>query len=123
MFHFLLDFKLFPIGYGPTPNKRKDIVLKQEVVKGFCFYNIERENPFKGKLLICKVAKRIRVFPNEWEVWKRFLQSFVSFSNVENLFFKFLKVSSFKVKMFERELFELLKTSTFKFESAWERVL
>jgi hypothetical protein len=35
MFHFLLDFKLFPIGYGPTPSKRKDIVLKQEVVKGF----------------------------------------------------------------------------------------
>jgi hypothetical protein len=31
----LLVFKLFPIGYGPTPNKRKDIVLKQEVVKGF----------------------------------------------------------------------------------------
>jgi hypothetical protein len=26
---------LFPIGYGPTTNKRKDIVLEQEVVKGF----------------------------------------------------------------------------------------
>jgi len=26
---------LFPIGYGPTPSKRKDIVLEQEVVKGF----------------------------------------------------------------------------------------
>jgi hypothetical protein len=35
MFHFLLVFKLFPIGYGPTPNKRKDIVLEQEVVRGF----------------------------------------------------------------------------------------
>jgi hypothetical protein len=31
----LLVFKLFPIGYGPTPSKRKDIVLEQEVVKGF----------------------------------------------------------------------------------------
>jgi hypothetical protein len=35
MFHFLLVFKLFPIGYGPTPSKIKDIVLEQEVVKGF----------------------------------------------------------------------------------------
>jgi hypothetical protein len=34
-FHFLFVFKLFPIGYGPTPSKRKDIVLEQEVVKGF----------------------------------------------------------------------------------------
>jgi hypothetical protein len=34
-FHFLLVFKLFPIGYGPTPSNRKDIVLEQEVVKGF----------------------------------------------------------------------------------------
>jgi hypothetical protein len=33
--HFLLVFKLFPIGYGPTPSKRKNIVLEQEVVKGF----------------------------------------------------------------------------------------
>ncbi len=34
MFHFLLVFKLFPIVYGPTPSKRKDIVLEQEIVKG-----------------------------------------------------------------------------------------
>ncbi len=77
-------------------------------------YNIERENPFEGRLLVCKVAKRVIVFPSEWEVWKRFLQSVVSFSSVENLF---LKVSSFKVKVFGREFFKLLKTSTFKFES------
>jgi hypothetical protein len=25
---------MFPIGYGPTPSKRKDILLEQEVVKG-----------------------------------------------------------------------------------------
>jgi len=56
-------------------------------------------------------------------VWKRFLQSVVSFSNVENLFFKFLKVSSFKVKMFGRKFFKLLRTSTFKFENVWERVI
>ncbi len=34
MFHFLFIFKLFPIGYGPTLSKRKDIVLEQEIVKG-----------------------------------------------------------------------------------------
>jgi hypothetical protein len=50
-------------------------------------------------------------------VWKRFLQSVLSFSSVENLFLSFLKVSSFKVKVFGREFFELLKTLTFKFES------
>ncbi len=82
-------------------------------------YNIERENPFEGRLLICKVAKRVRVFPSEWEVWKRFLQSVISFLSVKNLFFKFLKVSSFKVKVFGGEFFEL-RISTFKFESLWE---
>jgi hypothetical protein len=66
-------------------------------------YNIERENPFAGRLLVCKVAKRVIIFPSEWEVWKRFLQGVVSFSSVKNLF---LKVSSnFKVKVFGREFF------------------
>ncbi len=46
-------------------------------------YNIERENPFEGRILICKVAKRVRAFPSEWEVWKRFLQSVISFSSVK----------------------------------------
>ncbi len=36
MFHFLLVFKFFPIGYGPTPSKRKDILLEQKVIKGLC---------------------------------------------------------------------------------------
>ncbi len=65
-------------------------------------YNIERENPFEARLLVCKVTKRVIVFPYEWEVWKRFLQGVVSFSSVKNLF---LKVSSFKVKMFGTEFF------------------
>ncbi len=55
-------------------------------------YNIERENSFEGRLLVYKVAKKVIVFPSEWEVWKRFLQSVVSFSSVENLFLSFLKV-------------------------------
>jgi hypothetical protein len=110
----LLVFKFFPIGYGPTPSKRKDICVQTRSSQGFCLYNIERENPFEGRLLVCKVAKKVILFPSEWEVWKRFLQSVVSFSSVENLF---LKVSSFKVKVFGREFFEFLKTSTFKFES------
>jgi hypothetical protein len=42
MFHF----KFFPIGYGPTPSKRKDIVLKQEVVKGFAY------TTKKGRILL-----------------------------------------------------------------------
>ncbi len=54
---------------------------------------------------------------SEWEVWKRFLQSVVSFQVCKTCFFKFLKVSSFKVKVFRREFFELLRTSTVKFES------
>jgi hypothetical protein len=53
MFHFLLIFKLFPIGYGPTPSKRKDIVLEQEVVKG-SLHSIEKENPFEERLQGCK---------------------------------------------------------------------
>ncbi len=64
-------------------------------------YKIEKENPFEGRLLVCDVAKII-VFTSEWEVWKRFLQRVVSFSSVKNLF---LKVSSFKVKVFGREFF------------------
>jgi hypothetical protein len=101
----LLVFKLFPIGYGPTPSKKKRHCVRTKSSQRFSLYNIERENPFEGGLLICKVAKRVRVhfqvvaykaiitFPSEWEVWKRFLQSVVSFSSVENSFFKFLKVS------------------------------
>jgi hypothetical protein len=89
---------------------------------------IEKENLFKRRFLICKVAKRVGVhfqvlayqeivtFPSEWEVWKRFFQSVVSFSSVENLFFKFLKVSNFKVKVCGREFFKLLSISTLKFE-------
>jgi hypothetical protein len=63
---------LFSIGYGPTPSKRKDIVLEQEVERGFelllhkvwkssqgfSLYSIERENPFEEKLLVYKVSKR-----------------------------------------------------------------
>jgi hypothetical protein len=51
-------------------------------------YNIESENPFEWRLLVCKVAKRVIVFASEWEVWKRFLQGVVSFSSVKNLFLK-----------------------------------
>jgi hypothetical protein len=58
-------------------------------------YNIERENPFEGRLLVCKVAKRVIVFPSEWEVWKRFLQSVVSFSKCGKLVFKFLKIFAY----------------------------
>jgi hypothetical protein len=52
MFHFLLVFKLFPIGYGPTPSKRKDIVVEQEVVKGFeLVLHRKRRESFCNKVL------------------------------------------------------------------------
>jgi len=69
----------------------------------------------------CKESKI--PFPSEWELWKRFLQSVISFSSVENSFFKFLKVSSFKVKMFGRKFFKLLRISTLKFEKLCGREL
>jgi hypothetical protein len=54
----LLVFKLFPIGYGPTPNKRKNIVLEQEIVKGFEFVlHRKKERIFlRDKFLVCKVS-------------------------------------------------------------------
>jgi len=52
-------------------------------------YNRERENPFEGRLLICKVTKRVKVFPSEWEVWKRFFQNVVSFSSVKLVLLSF----------------------------------
>jgi hypothetical protein len=61
-------------------------------------YNIESENPFEGRLLVCKVAKRVTVFPSEWEVWKRFLQGVVSFSRVKKLVFEIIKFSKLESK-------------------------
>jgi hypothetical protein len=50
IFHFLLVFKLFPKGYGPTPSKRKNIVLEQKVVKGFeLVLHRKGENPFERR--------------------------------------------------------------------------
>ncbi len=65
--------------------------------------------------------KEIVTFPKKWEVWKRFLQNVVNFSNVKNLFFKFLKVSNSKLKVCGREFFKLLRISTLKFEKVCER--
>jgi hypothetical protein len=48
---------LSPIGYGPTPSKRKNIVLEQKVVKGFeLILHRKRENIFESTILICKVS-------------------------------------------------------------------
>ncbi len=65
-------------------------------------YNIGRENPFEGRFLVCKVAKKVIVFPSEWEVCKRFLQGVVNFSSVKKLVFENIKFQS---------------------ESLWKRVL
>jgi hypothetical protein len=54
----LFVFKLFPIGYGPTPSKRKNIVLKQEVVKGFelVLHRKKKTILLRDGFLVCKVS-------------------------------------------------------------------
>jgi hypothetical protein len=53
----LLVFKLFPIGYG-RPSKRKNIVLKQEVVKGFelVLHRKKERILLRDGVLVCKVS-------------------------------------------------------------------
>jgi hypothetical protein len=53
----LLVFKLFPIGYGPTPSKRKNIVLEQ-VVKGFelTLHRKKERILLRDEVLVCKVT-------------------------------------------------------------------
>ncbi len=64
-------------------------VLSSQVWKssqGFNLYNIERENPFEEKLLVCKVAKRVVVhFQVSGRYGKDFLENVVSFSIVKKL--------------------------------------
>jgi hypothetical protein len=57
--HFLLVFKLFPIGYGPTPSKRKNSVLEQEVVKGFelVLHRKKERILLRDGVLVCKVSE------------------------------------------------------------------
>ncbi len=90
---FLACFQVVSNRLWAHTKQGKGHCVKTRSTQGFSLYNIEKENPFEGRLLVCKVAKRVGVFPSEWEVWKRFLRSVVSFSSVENSFFKFLKVS------------------------------
>jgi hypothetical protein len=53
--------------------------------------------------------KELATFPSEWEVWKRLLQ---------RMFFKPL---SFKLKVYQRKFFNLLRVSMLKFEKVCER--
>ncbi len=68
-------------------------------------YNIENENPFEGRLLVCKVANKLGVFPSEWEVWKRSLQECCKFFKCEKLFL---------------QVFESIK---FQGVSVWKKIL
>jgi hypothetical protein len=53
----LFVFKLFPIVYALTPSKRKDILLKRKVVKGFeLVLHKKRENIFERRLLVCNMS-------------------------------------------------------------------
>ncbi len=76
-------------------------------------YNIERENPFEGRLLVCKVAKRV-IFPSDWDMWTRFLQSVVSFSSVENLFFKFFESIKFQGESVWKRVFRVVENFNFQ---------
>ncbi len=103
---FLACFQVVSNKLWAHTKQEKGHCVRTRNSQGFSLYNIERENPFEGKLLIFKVAKNTRnPFLSEWEVWKRFLQNVLSFSSVKNLFFKF---------------FESIK---FQGESVWKRVL
>jgi hypothetical protein len=46
---------------GPHQAREKGHCVRTRSSQGFNLYNIERENPFKRKLLVCKVAKRVEV--------------------------------------------------------------
>jgi hypothetical protein len=49
---------LFPIGYGPTLNKKKDIVLEQKVMKSFELILHRKKEKFllREGFLVCKVS-------------------------------------------------------------------
>jgi hypothetical protein len=97
-------------------------------------YNIKRENPFEERLLICKVAKTV-VVHFQVVAYKEIVKLSKRMGSVEEIsskcckFFKcgkthsssFLKLSSFKVKVFGIKFFELLGISTLKFEKVCGR--
>jgi len=118
-FIFLLIFKLFLIGYGPTPNKRKDIMLKTKNSQGFSLYNIERENPFEGRFFSLQGCKESRSpFLSVWEVWKRFLQIVLQafWKNQVSRWKCVQECSSihWKFEVCGRKVIELLKVWSFK---------
>jgi hypothetical protein len=54
-------------------------------LKGFeLVLHRKSENLFERRLLVCKV--NASPFPNEWEVWKRFIQNVVSSQMWKNVF-------------------------------------
>jgi len=40
--------------------QKKGHCVRTRSSQRFSLYNIERENPFEGRLLVCKVAKKVR---------------------------------------------------------------
>jgi hypothetical protein len=94
---FLACFQVISNRLWAHTKQEKGHCVRTRNSQGFSLYNIKRENPFEGKLFVCKVAKSTRSpFLSEWEVWKRFLQSVLSFSSVKNLFFKFFESIKFQ---------------------------
>ncbi len=77
---FLVSFQVISNRLWAYTKQKKGHCVRTISSQGFNLYNIERENPFEGRLLVCKVAKRVGIrfqvvaykeivtFPSEWEV-------------------------------------------------------
>ncbi len=77
---FLVCFQIVSNRLWARTKQEKGHCVRTINSQGFSLYNIERENPFEGRLLVCKVAKRVGVhfqvvaykeivtFPSEWEM-------------------------------------------------------
>jgi hypothetical protein len=72
---------------GP-PKQEKGHCVRTRNSQVFSLYNIEKGEFFLRKTFSLQGCKDKRnPFPSEWEVWKRFLQNLVSFSNMEKTYF------------------------------------
>jgi hypothetical protein len=87
---FIACFQVISNRLWAHTKQEKGHCIKTRSTQGFNLYNIEKENPFEGRLLVYKVAKRVVVFPNEWEVWK-----------ISSKCCKFFKCGKFVLQVFE----------------------
>jgi len=119
---FIVYFQVVSNRLWAHTKQKKGHCVRIRSSQRFSLYNIKRDNLFQGRLFSLQGCKKNKSpFPSEWEVWKNFFQNVISFSSAKNSFIKILKVSSFKVKVFRKEFFELLRISTLNFEKVCGR--